>query len=156
MDYQAFVNTVNKIACVVSVKSNPDRTPGDICIEAANDLYLKSLGMNPKDFVPGRPYYEYVPKKKSFEGFALRSGFINILIHNYLYDQNYNGWLDNYFIPLASDKEDTKYVLFTYDMTPQSDSEKLSDITPFAAVRAIKTSVMLREGHNFEKTMQTV
>ena len=156
MDYQAFVNTVNKIACVVSVKSNPDRTPGDICIEAANDLYLKSLGMDPKDFVPGRPYYEYVPKKASFEGFALRSGFINILIHNYLYDQNYNGWLDNYFIPLASDKEDTKYVLFTYDMTPQSDAEKLSDITPFAAVRAIKTSVMLREGHNFEKTMQTV
>ena len=46
MDYQAFINTVNKIACVVSVKINPDGTPGDLCIEAANDLYLKSLNID--------------------------------------------------------------------------------------------------------------
>jgi diguanylate cyclase (GGDEF)-like protein len=156
LDYQSLVNAITKCACVISQKNNSDGTPGELCIEAANELYLKSVNMDSKDFEPGRPYYYYVSKKISFEGFTLRSSSLNILIHNYLYDQTYNGWLDNYFIPLASDNEDTKYTLFTYDMTPESDAEKLSDITPFAAVRAIKTSVMLREGRNFEKTMQTV
>ncbi|MCR5848530.1 MAG: GGDEF domain-containing protein [Lachnospiraceae bacterium] len=156
MDYQAFINTVNKTACVISLKINPDGTQGPLCVEAANDLYLKSVNVDPKDFVPGRPYIEYVPRKLSFEGLTIKSAVINILLHNYLYDQEYNGWLDNYFIPLASDREDTKYVLFTYDMTPESDAEKLSDITPSAAVRAVKTSVMLREGRDFKKTMQTV
>ena len=156
MDYQAFINTVNKIACVISIKTDPDGKQGDLCIEAANDLYLRSINVDRKDFVPGRPYYEYVFKTRSFEGLTMRCCFLNILLHNYVYDQNYSGWLDNYFIPLASDREDMKYMLFTYDMTPESDAEKLSDITPSAAVRAIKTSVMLREGHNFEKTIQTV
>ena len=156
MDYQAFINTVNKIACVISIKTDPDGKQGDICIEAANDLYLRSINVDRKDFEPGHPYYEYVSRKLGFEGLTMRSAFLNILLHNYVYDQDYDGWLDNYFIPLASEREDTKYMLFTYDMTPESDAEKLSDITPSAAVRAIKTSVMLREGHNFEKNIQTV
>ena len=156
MDYQSFVKTINKIACIISIKINPDGTNGDLCIEAANDLYLKSVNVDPKDFVPGRPYYEYILRNMSFEGLSKRSFLGNILLHNYVYDENYKGWLDVYFLPLVSDRDDVRYGLFSYDMTLESDSQKISDVTPEAAVRAIKTSVMLRESPDFEKTMQTV
>ena len=156
LDYQSFVKTINKIACIISIKINPDGTNGDLCIEAANDSYLKSVNVDPKDFVPGRPYYEYILRNMSFEGLSKRSFIGNILLHNYVYDENYKGWLDVYFLPLVSDRDDVRYGLFSYDMTLESDSQKISDVTPEAAVRAIKTSVMLRESPDFEKTMQTV
>ena len=50
MDYQLFVKNLKKLACVVSVKVNPDGTHSEPCIEAANDLYLKSVNVDPKDF----------------------------------------------------------------------------------------------------------
>ena len=156
MNYQAFVDAISKIACIVSVKINPDGTRGDLCIEAANDLYLKSVNVDPKDFVPGRPYYEYIVKSLGFEGMSSKSFLGNVLLHNYVYDENFGGWLDNYFIPLASDREDTKYGLFTYDLTPYANPEKVSDVLPAAAVSAIKVGIMLRENPDFEDAIQKI
>lgn len=156
LNYQAFVDTINKIACIISVKLNPDGTKGEPCIEAANDKYLESVNVDRKDFVAGRPYYEYIYKNITFEGLSYRSFLGNILLHNYVYDENLNGWMDNYFIPLVSDREDVQYGLFTYDMTPEADPDKLSDVTPAAAASAIKTSITLRENSDFEAAIQKV
>ena len=97
LNYQAFVDTINKIACIISVKLNPDGTKGEPCIEAANDKYLESVNVDRKDFVAGRPYYEYIYKNITFEGLSYRSFLGNIVLHNYVYDENLNGWMDNYF-----------------------------------------------------------
>ena len=38
LDYQLFVKNLKKLACVVSIKVNPDGTHSEPCIEAANDF----------------------------------------------------------------------------------------------------------------------
>ena len=61
MDYNIIVDGLNKIGSVLSVEIKPDGTCGEICVEAANDLYLQSVNVAREDFVPGKPYYNYVP-----------------------------------------------------------------------------------------------
>ena len=129
MDYQLFVNNLKKLACVISVKTNPDGTHSEPCIEAANELYLKSVNVDPKDFVAGRPYYEYIFRDYNFEAMTSRCIFENRLIHAYVNAERYNSWMDIFMMPLVSDDENIGYSLFSYDMTPNADAEKLSDVT---------------------------
>ena len=156
MDYQLFVKNLKKLACVVSVKVNPDGTHSEPCIEAANDLYLKSVNVDPKDFIPGRPYYEYILRDYNFEAMTARCIFENRLIHTYVNAERYNSWMDIFMMPLVSDREDIGYSLFSYDMTPNAEADKLSDVTTQTAAQVIKTSVMLHETPDFKAAMGAV
>ena len=49
MDFTGFINSFTKIAAVISVKVNPDGSFSEICNEAANDAYLKSVNIERKD-----------------------------------------------------------------------------------------------------------
>ncbi|MBO4784650.1 MAG: GGDEF domain-containing protein [Lachnospiraceae bacterium] len=156
MDYQLFVNNLKKLACVISVKINPDGTHSEPCIEAANELYLKSVNVNPKDFVAGRPYYEYIFRDYNFEAMTLRCIFENRLIHSYVNAERYNAWMDIFMMPLVSDDENIGYSLFSYDMTPNVEADKLSDLTAQTAAQVIKTSVKLHETSDFKAAMESV
>ena len=156
MDYQLFVNNFKKLACVISVKTNPDGTHSDPCIEAANELYLKSVNVDPKDFVAGRPYYEYIFRDYNFEAMTSRCIFENKLIHAYVNAERYNSWMDIFMMPLASDDAGKGYSLFSYDMTPNVEAEKLSDVTAQTAAQVIKTSVKLHETSDFKAAMESV
>jgi hypothetical protein len=54
MDYNDIVNGMNQIGCVISVEFKPDGSCGEICVEAANDIYLASVNVSRDSFVPGR------------------------------------------------------------------------------------------------------
>ena len=84
MDYQAFIDKLSKIACVVSVKLETDGSHGDLCIEAANEPYLKSVGKDLASFVPGRPYHEYIDREYNFEAMGLSCVRENRMIHAYV------------------------------------------------------------------------
>lgn len=156
MDYQLFVKNLKKLACVVSIKVNPDGTHSEPCIEAANDLYLESVNVDPKDFIPGRPYYEYIVRDYNFEAMTSRCIFENRLIHAYVNAERYNSWMDIFMMPLVSDSENIGYSLFSYDMTPNAEADKLSDVTAQTAAQVIKTSVMLHETSDFKVAMESV
>ena len=156
MDYQAIVKSMKKLACVISVKQEADGTLGTPCIEAANDLYLQSVNVAPENFVPGRPYSDYIYKDHNFEILVAKCIGEDKLVHTYVNAERYNGWMDIYIMPLVSEREDTGYALFSYDMTPNADSEKLSDVTAQAAMQVIKTSVKLRESSDFKTKMQAI
>ena len=72
MDYQGIVNGLNKIGSVLSVEINSDGSYGDICVEAANDTYLQSVNVKREEFVPGKPYYNYVPPTRNYEEMCFR------------------------------------------------------------------------------------
>ena len=156
MDYQLFVKNLKKLACVVSIKVNPDGTHSEPCIEAANDLYLESVNVDPKDFIPGRPYYEYIVRDYNFEAMTSRCIFENRLIHAYVNAERYNSWMDIFMMPLVSDSENIGYSLFSYDMTPNAEAEKLSDITAQTAAQVIKMSVKLHETTDFKAAIESV
>ena len=156
MDYELIVNGLNKIGSVLSVQLAPDGSCGDICLEAANDIYLKSVNVDPKDFVPGKLYSEYVPASRNYEAMSYRCVKENRMIHSYINVELYNAWMEVYMLPLRSDEKDKAYYLFAYDMTPGIDAEKLSDLSPDIAVQVLQITVKLRESDDFVAGMDSI
>ena len=59
-------------------------------------------------------------------------------------------------LPLKSDEPDKGYYLFSYDMTPMLDAEKLSDLSPDVATKVIQTTIKLRENDDFYQAMNAI
>ena len=156
MDYNTVVNTLNKIGSVLSVEIKPDGTCGEICVEAANDTYLQSVNVAREDFVPGKPYYNYVPPTRNYEAMCFRCVKENRMIHSYINVAIYNAWMEVYLLPLKSAEDGKGYLLFSYDMTPKVDAEKMSDLSPDLAMEVIQTAVKLRETDDFQAAMDSI
>ena len=156
MNYDSIVNGLNKIGSVLSVKINPDGTFGDICLEAANDIYLQSIHLKREDFVPGQLYSNFVPADQNYEAMSYRCIKENRMIHSYINAGQYNAWMEVYMLPLKSDEPDKGYYLFSYDMTPMLDAEKLSDLSPDVATKVIQTTIKLRENDDFYQAMNVI
>ena len=156
LDYQGIVNGLNKIGSVLSVEINSDGSYGDICVEAANDTYLQSVNVKREEFVPGKPYYNYVPPTRNYEEMCFRCVTENRMIHSYINVGLYNAWMEVYLLPLKSDIENKGYLLFSYDMTPIVDAEKMSDLSPDIAMQVFQITVKLRESDSFLEGMKSV
>ena len=156
MDYNVIVNGLNKIGSVLSVEIKPDGTYGEICVEAANDEYLASVNVKREDFTPGKPYYNYVPPTRNYEAMCFRCVYENRMIHSYINVAVYNAWMEVILIPLQSEEEGKGYLLFSYEMTPKVDAEKMADLSPDIAVEVIETAVRLRETDDFQATMDAI
>ena len=156
MDYNEVANKQKKIASVMSVKINEDGSCGEICLEAPNDLYLASVNVKREDFVPGKPYYNYVPKDLNYEAMSYRCVKENKIVHSYVDAAFYNAWMEVIMMPLISDEKDKGYYLFSYDMQPKVDTSKLSDISPDIAVQVIRTSIKMRESDDFHAAMDSI
>ena len=156
MNFEAVVNNLKKLGSVMSVEIKPDGTYGEICLEAANDIYLDSVNVKREDFVPGKPYSNFVQADPNYEAMSYRCVKENKMIHSYVNAGFYNAWMEIYMIPLMSDRDDKAYYLFSYDMTPMPDADKLADVSPDTAYQVIKTSVKLRETDDFKKSMNSV
>ena len=156
MDYNEVANKQKKIASVLSVKINEDGSCGEICLEAPNDLYLASVNVKREDFVPGKPYYNYVPNDLNFEAMSCRCVKENKIVHSYVDAAFYNAWMEVIMMPLISDEKDKGYYLFSYDMQPKVDTSKLSDISPDIAVQVIRISIKMRESDDFHAAMDSI
>ncbi|MCR5250864.1 MAG: GGDEF domain-containing protein [Lachnospiraceae bacterium] len=157
MDLNGIVNGLNKIGCILSVELKDDDSYGAICVEAANETYLKSVNVAVEDFVPGKPYSEYVPPTRNYEQMCFRCVKENRMVHSYINLAQYNAWMEVYLLPLKPAEEGKKgLLLFSYEMTPMLESEKLSDLSPDLAVKVINTAVKLRETDDFAKAMDSI
>lgn len=64
--------------------------------------------------------------------------------------------MEVFFTPLASDDPDRKFILFSYELNPKADVEKLADISSETATNVVKTCLKLRETNDFQKAMDSV
>ncbi len=156
MDYELIVNGLNKLASVLSVRMNPDGSCGEICVEAANDLYLESVRVKREDFVPGKPYSCYVPPTRNYEDMSYRCVKENRLVHFYIHVGLYNAWMEVYMLPLKSEEPDKGYYLFSYDMNVGPEAEKLADLEPESAMQVLQITMKLRESDDFHEGMNSV
>ncbi|MBR5421491.1 MAG: GGDEF domain-containing protein [Lachnospiraceae bacterium] len=156
MDYDLIVNGLNKIASVLSVQMNPDGSCGEICVEAANDIYLESVHVKREDFVPGKPYSCYVPPTRNYEDMSYRCVKENRLVHFYIHVGLYNAWMEVYMLPLKSEEADKGYYLFSYDMKAGPEAEKLADLEPEIAMKVLQITMKLRESADFNEGVDSV
>ena len=155
MDYKSFLETFNRLACVMSVNLNEEGDNRYLIVEA-NDAYKHTVVENIEDFVPNVPYTKYIPKTANFEDLCDKCAIYDRPIHTYFDVELYNAWMEVFLAPLKSDDPNTKMLVFSYEMNPKAEIEKLTDISSKTATNVVKTCLKLRETDDFQETMNSV
>ncbi len=153
MDYNALINSFQGIACIMSMRKDSNDL---FTIAAANKNYLASVGKKDEEFVPNRPYTYYVPEDANFNALVKSCISDGKISHKYINAGLYNAWLDVYMLPLESDEEGNGYCLFTYEMTSESDSDRMINITAETAYNVLKTCIRFRGNDDFKSTLNSV
>lgn len=156
MDYKNFVDNFSRVACVLSVDLKETDSSIRYLIVDANDAYKRTVVQNIEDFEVDVPYTRYIPKAKNFEDLCDSCVMNDKPIHTYFDIELYNAWMEVFLTPLASDDPDKKLILFSYEMNPKADVDKLADVSSETATNVIKTCLKLRETNDFQKAMNSV
>ena len=154
-DYGAFLSQFTRLACVVSVNLNEE---GDnrYTVVDANDEYKKTVVENIEDFEQDVPYTRYIQKAANFESLSENCVMKNRPVHTYFDIELYNSWMEVFYTPLVSDDPNKKLLLFSYEMNPKADIDKLADISAETATHVVKTCLKLRETTDFQEAMNSV
>ncbi len=154
MDHEQFIKSVSGISAVLSVDSS--RGEDAIYIVAANDAYKRTVVSSPELFETNVPYTKYIHKDANFEGLCYRCIQEHHPIHAYVDAEFFNAWLDIFLLPLTPDENGVEYTLFSYEMTPKADAEKLADLSPETGFWVLKTCIRLRETTHFNDVIQSI
>ena len=154
MDYKGFLSQFSRVACVMSVNLKEE---GDnrYLVEDANDTYKMTVVKKLEDFVMHVPYTRYIPKAANFEDLCDACVTNDRPIHTYFDIELYNAWMEVFLTPLASEDPNKKMLLFSYEMNPKADIDKLADISSETATNVIKTCLKLRETNDFQEAMNS-
>ena len=155
MDYKGFLANFRRVACVMSVNLNEEGDSRYRVVDA-NEAYKKTVVQNLDDFKCNVPYTHYIPKAVNFEALCDTCVMNDRPVHTYFDIELYNAWMEVFLTPLESDDPDKKMLLFSYEMNPKADIDKLTDISSETAGNVIKTCLKLRETNDFQKTMKAV
>ena len=155
MDYKAFLSQFRRLACVVSVNLDKEGEDRYHVLEA-NDEYKKTVVDNIEDFVPDVPYTRYIQKAANFESLSENCVMTERPMHTYFDIELYNAWMEVFYTPLVSKDPKRKLLLFSYEMNPKADVDKLADISAETATHVLKTCLKLRETNDFQDAMNAV
>ena len=155
-DYSAYIDSFRGIACVISLRKTGESMSDRITVTAANKKYLASVNKLEEEFVPNRPYTYYIAHDPNFEALTANCVSGHKISHQYVNAELYNAWLDFYMIPLEDDEEGNGYCLFTYEMSANSDSDKMVGISAKTAYMVLKTCIKLRETDDFQASINSI
>ena len=157
MNIQNFIDNINKIACVLSVKKLSDGSFGDIRIEAGNSAYMDSVentpGMKGAKFVPGEPYTRYIPKDLNFEDFTVRSAVNGRLLHSCVHADRFDFWINSTWIPMASDEKDVYYCCYAMEIMHHASAEIMTSYSPDITSGVLNTCIKLHRTNDFIRAM---
>ena len=157
MDFEQILSSYKSKACVISVETFPDGGYGNIRIAAGNRAHCDEMaGVMHRPFVPDSPYGEYLPEDKNFEDFCYRSAILGQPLHTYVPLPQMGLWLNMFLLPLTSDRENTGYCVYIYDVTPQADSGQRADVSAETSAAVLRTCIKLRGLPNTREALQEV
>ncbi|MCR4642994.1 MAG: diguanylate cyclase [Lachnospiraceae bacterium] len=154
-DYSSFLAGFSRVACILSVDLNKEDGDRFLVVDA-NDAYKCTVVKDLKDFETNVPYTRYIPKAANFEALCESCVTTDRPIHTYFDIELYNAWMEVFLTPLVSDDPAKGLLLFSYEMNPKADLDKLTDISSETATNVIKTCLILRETNDFQKSMNSV
>ena len=157
MDFDKLLSGYRSKACIMSVDILPDDRYGNIRIVAGNKAHCDDMmATMHKEFIPGSPYAEYFPENKNFEDFCYRSAVLGQPLHTYVSLPFMNLWLNMFLLPLDSEKENTGYCLYSYEVTPKADAEQRASLSADTSSAVLKTCIKLRGSGNVKDTLKEV
>ncbi len=141
--FQAMTDQLIKPCAVLSVKKNPDGTPGEVRIVCANREYKEAMGGS---FRNGMLYSELVPKVQQFEYSCFRCAFLRQQIHTYVQSKVEDLWADLQLIPLHSDREDVGYCQFILEISEVRNRERMAAVSIHTAGAVLRSAITLLSG----------
>ena len=131
MDFQKFLEYYECKACIMSVETYPDGTYGNIRVVTGNKAHCDDVAMiTGRPVVDDTPYEMSFPKDMNFEEFCYSSAIHKKQLHTYVNLYQMGLWLEIYMLPLGSDKENTGYCLYAYNVSPDADAAVMADVSP--------------------------
>ena len=152
MDFQGYVNLVNKACCVMSIKKEKDDL-GEIRIICANDQYKKAMGED--RYHDNMLYSDLVPKDRKFELFIHDTAIDGKPRHTYVETKGLDAWTDMILIPLVGDEE-YGYCQFMFEFTKDPDPDRLSNVNIDTAVAVIQNCAIFRSSDDFIHALSSV
>ncbi len=153
MDFDRILSAYKSKTCVMSVERFPDGKYGNIRIAAGNKAHCDDMmNVMHRPFIPDSPYAEYFPENKNFEDFCYRCAFQGQPLHSYVRLPQMGLWLNMFLLPLESDKENTGYCVYAYDVTPDSASEQRATLSADTSAAVLQTCIKLRGGDHTRRT----
>ncbi len=152
MDYQDFVDTVDMPCCVLSVEKVGD-SYGDIRIVCSNTRYKDVMGSAYHD---NMLYYELVPKDNKFEDYCYRAAVLGQCMRAYVNTKAFDCWTDQTLIPLSSDRDDTGYCEYTFNLTETAESDRMAAVSMDVANIVLQISMTIIRGDSFKGSLGKV
>ena len=101
MDFQALVDSLSVMTCVVSVEKLPDGRCGKFRLVAGNKAYVDSIEhpapgtrMLKDIFIPNSEYTDYLTRDMNFEDYCYRSAVEKKCLHSYVHPDRMEVWLN--------------------------------------------------------------
>ncbi len=156
MDFDSLLSKYKAKACVVSIDFYENDTYGNIRILEGNKAHYDDMAAIGHPFVPDSPYEAYFPKNRNFEDYCFRCTRSGRPQHAYVELYTMDLWLNMFLIPIESDKPNTGYCIYVYDVSPKVDSDAMVDLSGDVASEVLKACVKLRSSNDIKKTFQEV
>ena len=156
MDYKNLVDSFAQIAAVLSLDLRDVKNSESYKVVEANTIYRQSVVKNLDDFVCNVPYTNYIRVDRNFEKMVEECVTKKHPVHAYVDAAFFNSWMDIYMLPLNSEDENIGYCVFSYNMTPKADVDKMMDINADSALHVLKTCLRLRGTNDFHEAMNSV
>ena len=157
MSFEEMLKKYKAKTCILSIEKIDETNYGNIRVVAGNQAHCEDiLHITGHPFVPGCPYEMCFPKNMNFEDFCYRAAIGGEPMHTYVNLYQMGLWLNMFMIPLESEEENKGYCIYTYDVTPQANTEHMSDLSVEASSKVLQTCIKLRGSTDFEKTMDEI
>jgi diguanylate cyclase (GGDEF)-like protein len=156
VDFKNILESFAGVAAVLAVDLTVEHGDDRYRVIDGNDAYKRTVVQSLDEFEKDVPYTRYIQKAANFEDLCESVANTGKPVHSYFDIELYNCWMEVFYLPLASDDPNRKYILFSYEMNPKADIDKLADISTETATNVLKTCLKLRETVDFRESMQSV
>ena len=154
MNFKELCNSINDVACVVSVRKKGN-SYDEIRIVEGNKKHKASFS-NETDFIPNSLYTDYLPRNLNFEEYVYRSAVKKELLHSYAYPEYLKKWLHMLFIPLEYEENDISYCLYIMDINEIFNPESLSSSSNEIDNKVLKATLQLTKTSDFSMSLNGV
>ena len=163
MNFQALVDSIPTMACVVSVEKKGEDSFGDIRIVTGNKIYIDSIEhpapgteMLTDKFTPNQLYTTYLTRDLNFEDYTYRSAVEKKCLHSYARPDRMPVWLNMLFIPLVPDDGNICYCIYMMEIHFEQDSSNMSVISSDVATSVLETCIKLSGTNDFSATIKEI
>ena len=162
MDFQAFVDSIDAMTCVISVEMLDNGHYGDIRLVAGNKAYVDSIEqawdgpqLMSNKFVPGSLYQNYFPQDLNFETICYRAAVEKIPVHTYVHPERFDFWFNLFLLPLKNEGN-MYYCTYTQEVTQKADTAKMASLSQDTATAVLNTCIKLHGAQDLTEAMQEV